>query len=89
MFDCVQAAQVDVLTSQGTSDCKIGLCRPDNLRNGDARSGFEEGRTPAPREEALANLFKSVGGKLIGWCLTFGRHDCLVIGECRRQSRHR
>ena len=33
------------------------------------------------REEAVAKLFKSVGGKLIGWYLTFGRHDWLAIGE--------
>jgi uncharacterized protein with GYD domain len=36
---------------------------------------------PENREEAVANLFKSVGGKLIGWYLTFGHHDFLVIGE--------
>ena len=36
---------------------------------------------PENREEAVGNLFKSVGGKLIGWYLTFGRHDWLVIGE--------
>src|SRR5947207_13927114 len=36
---------------------------------------------PENREEAVAKLFKSVGGKLIGWYLTFGRHDWLVIGE--------
>ena len=36
---------------------------------------------PENREEAVATLFKSVGGKLIGWYLTFGRHDWLVIGE--------
>jgi uncharacterized protein with GYD domain len=36
---------------------------------------------PENREEAVANLFKSVGGKLIGWYLTFGHHDWLVIGE--------
>jgi uncharacterized protein with GYD domain len=36
---------------------------------------------PENREEAVANLFKSVGGKLVGWYLTFGRHDWLVIGE--------
>jgi len=36
---------------------------------------------PENREEALSNLFKSVGGKLIGWYLTFGPHDWLVIGE--------
>ena len=34
------------------------------------------------REEAVAALFKSVGGRLIGWYLTFGRHDWLVISEC-------
>jgi uncharacterized protein with GYD domain len=33
------------------------------------------------REEAVANLFRSVGGRLIGWYLTFGHHDWLVIGE--------
>jgi uncharacterized protein with GYD domain len=36
---------------------------------------------PENREEAVAKLFKSVGGKLIGWYLTFGRHDWLVIAE--------
>lgn len=36
---------------------------------------------PENREEAVASLFKSVGGRLIGWYLTFGRHDWLVIGE--------
>src|SRR5512145_1614271 len=36
---------------------------------------------PENREEAVANLFKSVGGKLIAWYLTFGHHDWLVIGE--------
>jgi len=36
---------------------------------------------PENREEAVADLFKSVGGKLVGWYLTFGRHDWLVIGE--------
>jgi len=36
---------------------------------------------PENREEAVAKLFKSVGGKLIGWYLTFGPHDWLVIGE--------
>ena len=36
---------------------------------------------PENREDAVANLFKSVGGKLIGCYLTFGRHDFLVIGE--------
>jgi uncharacterized protein with GYD domain len=36
---------------------------------------------PENREEAVSNLFKSVGGRLIGWYLTFGPHDWLVIGE--------
>ena len=36
---------------------------------------------PENREEHVANLFKSVGGKLLGWYLTFGHHDWLVIGE--------
>jgi uncharacterized protein with GYD domain len=36
---------------------------------------------PENREQAVAKLFESVGGKLIGWYLTFGRHDWLVIGE--------
>src|SRR6516162_8400700 len=36
---------------------------------------------PENREVAVANLFKSVGGRLIGWHLTFGHHDFLVIGE--------
>ena len=36
---------------------------------------------PENREEAVAKLFKSVGGKLIGWYLTMGHFDWLVIGE--------
>jgi len=36
---------------------------------------------PENREEAVSALFKSVGGKLISWYLTFGPHDWLVIGE--------
>jgi uncharacterized protein with GYD domain len=36
---------------------------------------------PENREEVVASLFKSVGGRLIGWYLTFGRHDWLSIGE--------
>jgi uncharacterized protein with GYD domain len=36
---------------------------------------------PENREEAVGNLFKSVGGRLIGWYLTFGHHDWLAIGE--------
>src|ERR1700731_4628213 len=36
---------------------------------------------PENREVAVAKLFKSVGGKLIGWYLTFGHHDWLAIGE--------
>jgi uncharacterized protein with GYD domain len=33
------------------------------------------------REKAVSNLFESVGGRLIGWYLTFGSHDWLVVGE--------
>jgi uncharacterized protein with GYD domain len=33
------------------------------------------------REEAVSKLFESVGGRLIGWYLTFGPYDWLVIGE--------
>jgi uncharacterized protein with GYD domain len=36
---------------------------------------------PENREDAVAKLFKSVGGKLIGWYLTFGHHDWMAIGE--------
>ena len=36
---------------------------------------------PENREEAVSKLFESVGGKLVGWFLTFGPHDWLVIGE--------
>ncbi len=36
---------------------------------------------PENREEAVAKLFQSVGGRLIAWYLTFGHHDWLVIGE--------
>jgi uncharacterized protein with GYD domain len=36
---------------------------------------------PENREEAVARLFKNVGGRLIGWYLTFGDHDWMAIGE--------
>jgi len=36
---------------------------------------------PENREEAVAKLFKSVGGNLVGWYLTFGHHDWMAIGE--------
>ena len=36
---------------------------------------------PENRKEAVSKLFESVGGRLIEWYLTFGRHDWLVIGE--------
>jgi uncharacterized protein with GYD domain len=36
---------------------------------------------PENREEAVVKLFKSVGGKLVGWYLTFGHHDWMAIGE--------
>jgi uncharacterized protein with GYD domain len=36
---------------------------------------------PENREEAVAKLFQSTGGRLIGWYLTFGHHDWLAIGE--------
>ena len=36
---------------------------------------------PENREQAVAKLYQSVGGKLIDWYLTFGRHDWLAIGE--------
>ena len=36
---------------------------------------------PEDREQAVAELFESVGGKLIGWYLTFGPSDWLVIGD--------
>ena len=29
---------------------------------------------PENREEAVAKLFESVGGRLVGWYLTFGHH---------------
>jgi uncharacterized protein with GYD domain len=36
---------------------------------------------PENREEAVTKLVKSVGGRLIGWYLTFGPHDWLAISE--------
>jgi uncharacterized protein with GYD domain len=33
------------------------------------------------REEAVAKRFQELGGRLIGWYLTFGHHDWLAIGE--------
>jgi uncharacterized protein with GYD domain len=36
---------------------------------------------PENREEAVSKLFESVGGRLIGWYLTFGPRDWLAIAE--------
>src|ERR1700756_1159001 len=36
---------------------------------------------PENREEDVAKLFQSVGGRLVAWYLTFGHHDWLAIGE--------
>ncbi len=36
---------------------------------------------PEDREDSVAKLFESVGGRLIKWCLTFGPFDWLVISE--------
>jgi uncharacterized protein with GYD domain len=36
---------------------------------------------PENREEVVARLFKSVGGNLTAWYLTFGHHDWMAIGE--------
>jgi uncharacterized protein with GYD domain len=36
---------------------------------------------PENREEAVSKLCESVGGRLIGWYLTFGHHDWLAIAE--------
>jgi uncharacterized protein with GYD domain len=36
---------------------------------------------PENREDAVAKLFRSVDGKLIGWYLTFGHYDWMAIGE--------
>ena len=47
--------------------------------NSDAIKGMVA--KPENREEAVSKLFESVGGRLIGWYLTFGHHDWLVIGE--------
>jgi uncharacterized protein with GYD domain len=36
---------------------------------------------PENRENVVAALYKSVGGRLVAWYLTMGRHDWLAIGE--------
>jgi uncharacterized protein with GYD domain len=40
---------------------------------------------PENREDAVAKLFKSVGGKLIGWYLTFGHHDAARVHHAARR----
>ncbi len=34
---------------------------------------------PEDRSEAVAELFAAAGGRLIGWYLTFGHYDWLII----------
>jgi uncharacterized protein with GYD domain len=43
---------------------------------------------PENREEAVAKLFKSVGGKLIGWYLTFGRRNWRAASRPLRRVLH-
>jgi hypothetical protein len=49
---------------------------PIYISRGRFTSGAVKGMLAKPenREEAVAKLFKSVGGRLIGWYLTLGRH---------------
>jgi uncharacterized protein with GYD domain len=60
-----------------------GMLMPIYISRGRFTSDAVQGMLAKPedREEAVGKLFKSVGGRLIGWYLTFGRHDWLVIGE--------
>ena len=36
---------------------------------------------PEDRSEAIAELLAAVGGRLVGWYLTLGRYDWLIIAE--------
>jgi uncharacterized protein with GYD domain len=36
---------------------------------------------PEDRSEAIAELLAAVGGRLIGWYLTLGRYDWLIVAE--------
>lgn len=38
--------------------------------------------SPEDREAVIAKLLKNAGGKLIGYYLTFGEDDWLVIADC-------
>ena len=37
--------------------------------------------SPEDRSKAVGSLFKEAGGKLIGWYLTFGEYDWMIIAE--------
>src|SRR5262249_30050156 len=64
-----------------------GLCRRDAMPIYISRGRFTSDAVkgmlakPENREEAVAKLYRSVGGKLVGWYLTFGHHDWMAIGE--------
>jgi uncharacterized protein with GYD domain len=62
--------------STGEIPSHLHLARSFHHRGSQGHDG-----QPENREEAVSNLFKSVGGRLIGWYLTFGPNDWLVIGE--------
>src|SRR6266478_2645266 len=67
--------------------CMSTLCRRDAMPIYISRGRFTSDAIkgmlarPENREEVVAKLFKSVGGRLIGWHLTFGHHDWMAIGE--------
>ena len=44
---------------------------------------------PENREEAVAKLVKSLGGRLIGWYLTFGHYDCPFVSFRTRRPQLR
>lgn len=42
--------------------------------------------SPEDRAKPVSKLFKEAGGKLIGWYLTFGEYDWLLIAEAPNET---
>jgi uncharacterized protein with GYD domain len=58
-----------------------GRSAPAELRRSLAIVEASELLWPEGRSEAIAEMLAAAGGRLIGWYLTLGRYDWLIVAE--------
>lgn len=61
---------------------------PTYIAQGKFSLGAVQGMLASPedRSTAVGKLFKEAGGKLIGWYLTFGEYDWMLIAEAPNET---